>query len=405
MDIAQITATLQRDAVWVVFFNVLLQQLGLPVPAVPTLLVAGSLALSSGQAGMMLAAAVLASMLADWVWYLAGRAFGYRVLAGLCKLSINPGSCVSATEARFVRWGVWSLVVAKFVPGFSTVGPPIAGSMRMPLTSFIVAAGVGAALWAGGAILVGWLLRSEVQTAMDILSRHATTAVVVIALAIGAWIAWKLWQKHRFDRLATSLITPRADGGFGVGRTALVPRLSRCAMSPWGRSKRDAGAVGHCAPVTAQRRRIVACARPEDATAVRAANELTGNWATSVRPLRKLRSVAAATGDAAYGVAIGHRPRGNDRVVALIVRNAVAPAATTSPLHIGQAPVSVPRAPPPDAATTLPRRRATRCHACRPALWAVGPPGERASLPSKACARNSPSAGGRPRSGRGCPLP
>lgn len=108
MDLAQLTDALQRDAAWVVFLNVLLQQLGLPVPAVPTLLLAGSLAASPLHGMQLLAAAVLASVLADWVWYLAGRSFGYRVLAGLCRLSINPGSCVSATEARFTRWGAWS---------------------------------------------------------------------------------------------------------------------------------------------------------------------------------------------------------------------------------------------------------------------------------------------------------
>ena len=118
MDITAITEVIQRAPVLVVFVNVLLAQLGLPVPAVPTLLVAGSLARSSGQAQQMLVAAVLASLIADWIWYLAGRAFGYRVLSGLCRLSINPGSCVSETEARFIRWGVWSLVIAKFIPAF-----------------------------------------------------------------------------------------------------------------------------------------------------------------------------------------------------------------------------------------------------------------------------------------------
>ena len=84
---------MQGNAVWVVFANVLLQQLGLPVPAVPTLLAAGSLAMSFGEAGQLLAAAILASVFADLLWYVAGRAFGYRVLSGLCKLSLNPGSC------------------------------------------------------------------------------------------------------------------------------------------------------------------------------------------------------------------------------------------------------------------------------------------------------------------------
>lgn len=190
MDLSQITEAIQRDAVWVVFVNVLLQQLGLPVPAVPTLLVAGSLAAGSGQAGAMLAAAVGASVVADWVWYLAGRIFGYRVLSGLCRLSLNPGSCVTQTEARFMRWGVWSLVVAKFVPGFSTVAPPIAGSLRMPLPGFLAAAAAGAALWAGGAILAGWWLRDELQSALAAMSRHGSTMIVGLALALGGWIAW-----------------------------------------------------------------------------------------------------------------------------------------------------------------------------------------------------------------------
>ena len=190
MDITAITGAIQRDPVAIVFVNVLLQQMGLPVPAVPTLLVAGSLAGSPGQAAPMLAAAVLASVIADWIWYLAGRAFGYRVLSGLCRLSINPGSCVSETEARFVRWGAWSLVIAKFVPGFSTVAPPIAGSLRMSLPSFIAAAGLGASIWAGAAILTGWLLRAEVRTVLELISRHETTAITVIAIGLCIWLAW-----------------------------------------------------------------------------------------------------------------------------------------------------------------------------------------------------------------------
>ena len=106
VDITQISETLREDAVTVVFVNVLLQQIGLPVPAVPTLLLAGSLAATPGSLGKMLAAAIVASVLADWIWYGSGKVFGYRVLAGLCKLSINPSSCVSQTEARFIRWGV-----------------------------------------------------------------------------------------------------------------------------------------------------------------------------------------------------------------------------------------------------------------------------------------------------------
>jgi membrane protein DedA with SNARE-associated domain len=163
MNIAEISEAVERNAVPAVFVNVLVEQLGLPVPAVPTLLLAGSLAASPLMLGKVIAAALLASLLADSVWYVAGRLLGYRVLAGLCYLSINPMSCVARTEARFVRWGPPSLVVAKFIPGFSTVAPPIAGALRMSLLGFLLAAGSGALLWAGLAVGTGWLLRAAVS--------------------------------------------------------------------------------------------------------------------------------------------------------------------------------------------------------------------------------------------------
>ncbi len=294
MDITQITEAIQRDAVWVVFVNVLLQQLGLPVPALPTLLVAGSLALTSGQAGQMLAAAVLASVIADWAWYLAGRGFGYRVLSGLCRLSINPGSCVSAAEARFVRWGVWSLVIAKFLPGFSTVAPPIAGSLRMPLPSFIAAASFGAAFWAGTALLIGWLLRAQVQNAIAAMSGHGMTAIAVIALALGFWLAWKLWQKYRFERLAAiPHITP----------VELMAAMESDAP-PLLLDFRGAALIAEAGPIDGATQAhldelhqavgqwpkhqhiVTLCACPEDATAVRAARALTKLGYTSVRPLK-----------------------------------------------------------------------------------------------------------------------
>ncbi|NMF90691.1 VTT domain-containing protein [Aromatoleum petrolei] len=294
MDLSQITDAIQRDAVWVVFVNVLLQQLGLPVPAVPTLLVAGSLAAGSGQAGAMLAAAVGASVIADWVWYLAGRVFGYRVLSGLCRLSLNPASCVTQTEARFMRWGVWSLVVAKFVPGFSTVAPPIAGSLRMPLPGFLAAAAAGAALWAGGAILAGWWLRDELQSALAAMSRHGSTMLAGLALALGAWIAWKLWQRYRFEKLAaiphvtpSELIAAMASdepplfldlrgaaliatrGAVEGARAAEIDKLL-LAVGDWPRER----------PI------VTMCACPGDATAVRAAHVLGELGYAAARPLR-----------------------------------------------------------------------------------------------------------------------
>jgi membrane protein DedA with SNARE-associated domain/rhodanese-related sulfurtransferase len=294
MDVSQLSESLQRDAVWVVFVNVLLQQAGLPVPAVPTLLLAGSLAASSGQLANILAAAIAATVIADWLWYLAGRVYGYKVLSGLCRLSINPGSCVSQTEDRFIRWGPGSLVVAKFIPGFSTVAPPIAGSLRMALPSFLLAAAAGAALWAGVAIAAGRLLRKEVLMAIDALNQHAGIALTMAVLVAAAWLGWKLWQKYRFRKLsALPHITPDelrtlmetrqplllldlrgshmvAATGPIAGATAAEHDRLLDAVGQWPRSQ----------PI------VTLCACPDDAGAVQAARHLLDAGYLSVRPLK-----------------------------------------------------------------------------------------------------------------------
>lgn len=293
MDIAQITESLQRDAVWVVFLNVLAQQAGLPVPAVPTLLLAGSLAGSSGQLAAMLCAAIFASVIADALWYLAGRRFGYRVLAGLCRLSINPASCVSQTESRFVRWGPGSLVVAKFVPGFSTVAPPIAGALRVNLSVFLLAAGAGAAIWAGLALVVGRVLHNEVKSAIALLERNAANAIFLVIVLGAIWLGWKFWQKYRFRRLSAvphisigELIAELESdqppmvldlrGVSMVAETGAIPGATVAdhdylfeAVADWPREQ----------PI------VTLCHCPEDAGAIQAANRLLDAGYHSVRPL------------------------------------------------------------------------------------------------------------------------
>lgn len=294
MDISTITEAIQRDANWVVFVNVLLQQLGLPVPVMPTLLIAGSLALSSGHALQLLAVATLASLIADCAWYLVGRAFGYRVLSGLCKLSINPGSCVSETESRFVRWGVWSLLIAKFVPGFSTVAPPIAGSLRMSMPSFMVAAGLGAALWAGAALLAGLLLRDEVNIVIGALSDHGRMVVAVLAVGLGIMLAWKLWRRHGFKKLSSiSRITP-VELAQALSADAPLLLLDFRGAAQTARTGPLAGFTPASLDDLAQQVSqwpkhhgiVTMCACPEDATAVHAAQRLKKLGYTSVRPLK-----------------------------------------------------------------------------------------------------------------------
>jgi len=294
MDMSQVNEYLRHDAVWIVFLNVLLQQAGLPVPAVPTMLLAGSLLVAPGQFATVLAAAVLASVVADWVWYWAGRVFGYRVLAGLCWLSINPASCVSQTESRFVRWGPGSLVIAKFIPGFSTVAPPIAGSLRMALPGFLLAAATGAALWAGLALGAGWLFRNEVQTIIRALDAYTGNALILVAGIAAGWLGWKLAQKYRFrkqsaiphimvDELLEAmkaqhpLLLLDLRGHSMVAETGPIPGATVVAHD------RLSNAVGNWPkdqPI------VTLCACPADAGAILAAISLLKDGYQSVRPLK-----------------------------------------------------------------------------------------------------------------------
>jgi membrane protein DedA with SNARE-associated domain len=106
---------------------VLAEQIGLPLPAVPFLLAAGGL-VGSGRLdlGLVLAVAGIASLLSDTLWYWVGRVQGVRVLGWLCRMSLRPDSCVQGTERVFRTHGARSLLIAKFVPGYNTVAPPLA---------------------------------------------------------------------------------------------------------------------------------------------------------------------------------------------------------------------------------------------------------------------------------------
>src|SRR5258707_1192600 len=116
-----------------IFLLVLIEQLGVPIPSMPVLVGAGALA-GSGRLSLpqVIVLVIVAALAADLVWYELGRRRGHRVLKFLCRISLEPDSCVRNTQDMFARRGAWSLVFAKFVPGLSTLAPPLAGVTRMP---------------------------------------------------------------------------------------------------------------------------------------------------------------------------------------------------------------------------------------------------------------------------------
>ena len=157
----RLVAYVTKYGVALVFGSVLVEQIGIPIPALPTLLVAGSLARAGKVSALtLLAAAVAASLAADTIWYFLGKRYGHRVLKTLCRVSLSPDSCVRQTEGIFEKWGMASVVVAKFITGFSTVAPPLAGAMGAKLPAFLFYDALGTILWAGGALLNCWISSS-----------------------------------------------------------------------------------------------------------------------------------------------------------------------------------------------------------------------------------------------------
>jgi membrane protein DedA with SNARE-associated domain len=196
----------------VVFGWVFAEQIGLPIPAVPILLAAGALA-GTGRLSLalVLVLATFASLVSDLIWYWIGRRGGGRVLGWLCRISLEPDSCVRRTQVVFSEHGARSLLVAKFVPGFSTAAPPLAGVLGMPLLRFAVFTGLGGLIWAGAFVGLGWLFSAQLEVVADYVARLGGRAVAVLAASLGAYIAWKYVARQRFlRRIKIARITPEA---------------------------------------------------------------------------------------------------------------------------------------------------------------------------------------------------
>jgi membrane protein DedA with SNARE-associated domain len=192
-----------------VFANVLAEQLGLPIPALPTLVVAGALAADGKfSAPLTLLAAVTASVIADLIWYELGRRQGNRILKTLCRISLSPDTCVRQTETYFERWGLPSLLVAKFVPGFSTVAPPLAGALKSNRTAFLLFDAGGALLWSGTGVALGALFHRAIDRALEKLASVGAWALVLLAAALAVFVAVKWWRRRRFfDALRAARIS------------------------------------------------------------------------------------------------------------------------------------------------------------------------------------------------------
>jgi membrane protein DedA with SNARE-associated domain/rhodanese-related sulfurtransferase len=294
-SLQELAPLIARYGLALVFLNVLIEQVGLPVPAVPILVLAGALS-ADGQfnAHAVLGVALIACTIGDTLWYAAGRAYGTRVMKLLCRISLSPDSCVRQTEAQFERWGRLALVLGKFVPGLSTIAPPMAGVMRLGLPSFLALNSIGVLIWAGAAVGAGMLFHAQVGYLIHRLEDLGMVAALLAGALLAAYIALKWWERRRFyETLRVARITvDELRQLLHIGKETMVFDV----RSPAARGRDPRFIPGALAidiadlderlgELAADREIVFYCSCPNEASAAAVARQLIDRGYTRVRPL------------------------------------------------------------------------------------------------------------------------
>jgi len=310
----QLLQLIQHYGLAFVFVNVLLLQAGLPVPAYPTLIITGALA-SRGGASLpaLVATAVVAALIADVAWYLAGRKYGSRVLQTICRVSLSPDSCVRQTESIFARWGARSLAVAKFIPGFASVATSMAGVVRLPPWKFALFDAIGAGLWSGVAIGLGFLFSDAINQVLAVFETLGRIGLWAIAGAFVLYIVAKWWQRELFiwqlrmdrvdvDELRALMGAERAAKVIDVRSPmsqALTGRIPGAITVDPKNMRVDLLAIEPESEV------IVYCACPNEYTAAKVAKALLQHGFKRVRPLQGGIDAWIAAGHQVEPVTVG----------------------------------------------------------------------------------------------------
>jgi membrane protein DedA with SNARE-associated domain/rhodanese-related sulfurtransferase len=289
-----------------VFVSVFVDQAGAPVPSVPTLVVAGALS-ASGELSLpgIFLVALVACVLGDLPWYWAGRHFGGAVMRVLCRISLSPDTCVRHSEVQFARWGGRILVVAKFVPGLSTVAPPLAGAMGLPLHVFLLLDGLASLLWAAAPIALGYVFAAQIDSLLAALAGAGGAALEWVLALFLLYVVLKWWRRRsllvalRMSRITVEDLRREMTEGkhpLVVDVRSNISRRLDARIVP-GALLADLGCVDrtlHDVPLDHEL--VIYCNCPNEATSAAAAKLLIAKGYKHVRPLQGGLDAWAAAG-------------------------------------------------------------------------------------------------------------
>lgn len=289
------TEFLLRHGYFVLTVWVFAEQVGLPIPSIPILLAAGALAgVGRMNPATALLCCVVAAVIADSLWFQLGRLRGIQVLQLLCRISLEPDSCVRRTEHVFSTRGARTLLVSKFLPGVNTVAPPMAGVVHMKPWRFLLFDALGALLWAGTYIGLGYAFSGEIERLAANAETMGGVAVAVFSAGLAGYLAYKLFARERFlrelriARIGVDDLKAKLDSGEDVVIVDLRRALDVKAEPETipGALRMDAQELERTNDLFPGDREIVLfCTCPNEATSARVALLLRRRGIRRIRPL------------------------------------------------------------------------------------------------------------------------
>jgi membrane protein DedA with SNARE-associated domain/rhodanese-related sulfurtransferase len=278
------------------FAWVLVEQVGVPLPAAPVLLAAGALSVE-GQLSFSVAlvVGVVASLLADSIWYFIGRKYGHHVLRILCKLSLEPTTCVRRTQDSFGRQRVATLLFAKFIPGLATVAPPVAGENGIGFGAFLLFDGIGATLWVGALLTCGRIFGDLLSRDTRVLDWAGRSSGALLLLGVAGFLVIRLLRRRMImQELAAARLEPEElkrqldEGGsfFIVDLRHPLELLPDPYTLPGALHFSPESLRARHTEIPRDRDIVLFCTCPSEATAAKTAMELHKLGIDRVRPLR-----------------------------------------------------------------------------------------------------------------------